>query len=220
MLRTKELRAVQSNVDSLRIQLVTLQTTMYEEQKAQSEIMRLIRADQQLRFGEINRNITDIAANLNENQNRLSKIDEKTAAFQKKFEAKLTSDSVSGNARDEEIGRLFQVCMSDFNAGRFDIAITGFSDLVSQFPESLLAPDAEYWIAECNYAKRAYDKAEKEYIAYIKKYPEGKKLCVALYKLGLAYGKQNKGTSKKMVWKKALEQCPDAPEIQMIKTEL
>lgn len=219
MLRTRELRAVQTHVDSLRTELVTLQKAMYEEQKTQSEIVRLIRADQQLRFGELDRKVSEMAANLNESQSRLSKIDEKTAEFQKKIEAKLSSDSVANGSRNAEIEKLFQICMSDFSAGRFDLAVSGFKDFYVQFPESPLASEAEYWIAECNYAKRSYEQAEKDYIAYVKKYPQGAKLCVALYKLGLVYGKQNKDKSKTMVWKKALEQCPDSPEIQVIKSD-
>lgn len=219
MLRTRELRAVQSHVDSLKTELMALQKSMYEEQKAQTEIVRLIRADQQVHFAELGRTVSDIASNLNENQSRLSKIDEKTAEFQKKLEAKLVADSIAGNSRLAEIEKLFQVCMGDFNAGRFDIAIKGWKDFYAQFPESPLASEAEYWIAECNYAKRAYTEAEKEYISYVKKYPQGSKLCVALYKLGLTYGKQGKDKSKAMVWRKALEQCPDSPEIQVIKTE-
>ena len=43
MLRTRELRAVQSRVDSLHTELVTIQKAMQEEQKTQSEIIRQIR---------------------------------------------------------------------------------------------------------------------------------------------------------------------------------
>ncbi len=220
LLRTTELRAVQSHVDSLRTELMTMQKTMYEEQKTQSEIMRLVRADQQLRFGELERKVSEINANLNENQFRLSKIDEQTADFQKKLNAKFAADSIAGNSRNAEIEKFFQIAMGDFNAGRYEIAMNGFKDLVSQFPDSPLAPEAEYWIAECNYAKRAYNAAEGDYIAYVKKYPQGAKLCVSLYKLGLTYDKQNKGKSKTMVWKKALEQCPDSPEIQVIRAQM
>ncbi|MBN1308680.1 MAG: outer membrane protein assembly factor BamD [Chitinispirillaceae bacterium] len=220
MLRTQELRAVQQRVDSLRTDLMTLQKTMYEEQKAQTEIVRLIRADQQVRFGELDRKVTQIASNLSESQSRLSKIDEQTADFRKKLEAKLVSDSLSQNSRAAEIEKLFQIAMSDFNAGRYDIAINGFKDLFSQFPDSPFAEEAEYWIAECNYAKRAYNAAEMDYISYIKKYPQGTKFCVALYKLGLSYEKQKKAKSKTMVWKKALEQCPDSPEIQVMRAQM
>lgn len=220
MLRTQELRAVQTKVDSLRTDLMALQTKMYEEQKTQSEIIRLMRADQQLRFGELDRKVSEITSNLSESQTRLSKIDEQTADFKKRLEAKMVSDSVSQNSRSAEIEKLFQIAMSDFNAGRYDIAANGFKDLFSQFPESPLAAEAEYWMAECSYAKRDWAGAEQDFISYIKKHPDGAKFCVALYKLGLAYEKQNKAKSKTMVWKKAVEQCPDSPEIQTIKSRM
>lgn len=220
MLRTRELRAVQSRVDSLRTEMVTIQKAMQEEQKAQSEIIRQIRAYQQSRLDALNQKVTAITTNLSENQFRLSKIDEQTTKFQKKLEAKLSADSMINNSRNAEIEKLFQIAMSDFNAGRYNIATNGFKDLFIQFPESPFASEAEYWVAECHYAKRAYNEAERDYINYVKKYPEGSKLCVSLYKLGLAYEKQKKYKSKKMVWKKALVQCPDSDEIQVIRAQM
>jgi len=220
MLRTEELRAVQHHVDSLRTEMVTLQQKMYDEQKNLTEIIRLIRADQQMKFGDIDRKVSQISSNLNENQSRLSKIGEQTSEFQKQIAAKLASDSAANNAQSAEAEKLFQIAMSDFNAGRYDISANGFKDVAAQFPELPLAAESEYWAAECHYAKRNYGDAEKAYIAYVKQYPEGPRLCVALYKLGLTYDKQNKAKSKKMVWKKALEQCPDSPEIQVIKAQM
>ena len=220
MLRTRELRAVQSRVDSLGTEMVTLQQKMYDEQKNLTEVIRLMRADQQMKFGDIDRKVSQISSNLNENQFRLSKIDEQTTEFQKKLEAKLAYDSTAGTTRSAEAEKLFQIAMSDFNAGRYDIAANGFKDFAARFSDLDLAAEAEYWAAECHYAKRNYSDAEKEYIAYVKKYPEGTRLCVALYKLGLSYDKQKKNKSKKMVWKKALEQCPDSPEIQVIKAQM
>ena len=211
---------LQSDVDSLRTQVTTLQGNLEEDQKNQSEILRLIRADQQLRFGELDNKVSQIGANLNENQSRLSKIGEQTSEFQKQISAKLTADSIAENSRNAEIEKLFQIAMSDFNAGRYDIATNGFKDIIIQYPEATIAPNAEYWLAECYYAKRAYAEAEKNYISYVKKFPDGEKLCVSLYKLGLTYEKQRKGKSKKMVWKKALERCPDAPEVNVIKAQM
>ncbi len=219
MLRTQELRAIQTRVDSLGTEMITLQKQMYAEQKNLTEVIRLMRADQQMKFSDIDRKVSEISSNLNENQFRLSKIDEQTSEFQKKLAAKFASDSAAGDARTSEAQKLFQIAMSDFNAGRYDIAVSGFKDLAAQFSDLPIAAEAEYWVAETHYARRKYTDAEQEYIAYVKKYPKGPRLCVALYKLGLAYDKQNKSKSKKMVWKKALEQCPDSPEIQVIKAQ-
>ena len=219
MLRTQELRSVQSRVDSLHHELSSMQKKIIEEQKTQSEMLRLMRADQQVRFNELDRKVSIIEGNLSENQHRLSKIDEKTAEFQKRLEAKLVADSVASNSKTAEIEKLFQIAMSDFNAGRYDIALNGFKDLWQQYPESPLAQEAEYWEIECVYAKKEYANAERAYIGYIKKYPQGPKTCVALYKLGLVYEKQDKIKSKKMVWKKLLEQCPDSQEAKVVQAQ-
>jgi tol-pal system protein YbgF len=218
MLRTQELKAVKTSVDSLHNELTSMQNKLFEEQKAHSEMLRLMRADQQVRFNEIDRKVSAIEGNLSENQYRLSKIDEKAAEFQKKFEAKIISDSISGNAKTAEIEKLFQISMNDFNAGRYDIALGGFQDIMTKYPDAILAQDAEYWMAECSYAKKAYIDAEASYIGYIKKYPQGSKMCVSLYKLGLVYDKQNKAKAQSMVWKKLLEQCPDSDEAKVAKS--
>lgn len=220
MLRTKELRAVKTEVDSLRKELVSLQKTIYEEQKQQGELIRLLRADQQSKLLEIERKLAEISSNISETQYHLSTITQKTVEVNKKLEAKLVADSLNISTKQAEAQKLFQIAMSDFTAGRYDIASKGFKDIVSRFPEISLASEAQYWIAECSYAKKDYSSAEEDYIIYIKKYPEDSKICVALYKLGLTYEKQNKIKSKNMVWKKALEQCPNSPEVQVIKSYL
>lgn len=219
LLRTQELRAVQSHVDSLNSKLADLQTKLYDEEKNQSEMLRLMRADQQARFTELYSKVSNIEGNLSESQTRLSKIDEKTAEFQKKLEAKMTSDSIASNSRSAEIDKLLQVAMSDFNAGRYDIAINGFKDLSSKFPDDPQAQEADYWIAECMYAKKDYEEAEHAYINYLKRYPQGPRFCVSIYKLGLAYDKQKKIKSRDMVWQKLLTQCPESDEAKMVKMQ-
>ncbi len=220
MLRTQELRAIQTKVDSLSNEMTGLQKKVLEEQKSQSEMIRLLRADQQIRFNELDRKVSVIDGNLSENQMRLSKIDEKTAQVQKKIDARLSADSVNESSKNSEAEKLFQIAMSDFNAGRFDIAINSFNDLIAKCPNSPIAQDSEYWIAECLYAKKQYAESEKGYISYIKKYPQGNKMCVSLYKLGLVYEKQNKDKSKNMVWKKLIEQCPDSQEAKVIEAQM
>ncbi len=210
---------VQARVDSLHSELSQMQKQMLEEQKSQSELLRLIRADQQVRFNEIDRKVSTIDGNLNENHARLSKIDEKTAEFNKKLEAKLAADSAVAQSYAVEIEKLFQISMNDFNAGKYDVAVAGFKDFLNQYPESSMASEAEYWIAECLYAKRDYPEAEKAYMSYIKKYAQGNKISVALYKLGLVYSRQNKDKSKAMVWKKLVDQYPDSQEAQVVKAQ-
>jgi TolA-binding protein len=217
VLRTQELYAVQ---DSLRAEIDSLRTKILEEQRNQEELLRLIRADQQVRFSQLEKQIVDVGSGLSENQYRLSRIDEKTADFQKKLEAKLSADSVSTNSRKAEIEKLFQIATGDFNAGRLDIAKAGFKDISSRFPDSPQGQEAEFWTGECGYAKKEFADAETSFLLYFKKYPQGAKACLTLYKLGLCYEKLDKKKSKELVWKKLLDKCPDSQEAQLVKSRI
>ncbi|MFP4165388.1 MAG: tetratricopeptide repeat protein [Chitinispirillaceae bacterium] len=220
VLRTRELRAVQSKVDTLNTEMTALQKKLLEEQNTNSEILRLLRADQQVRFNQLERKVVAIENNLSESQSRLSLIDKKTTEFTKRLERKLADEEAAKEQKKLEIKKLFEIAMSDFNAGRYDMAINGFQDIVNQYPESPQAPESEYWIAESHYAKKDYETAERAYVKFVKKHPESEKFCVCLYKLGLAYDKQDKVKSKKMVWKNLLKRCEDSKVAQVVKAEM
>ena len=215
-------------IDSLNIELAERQNQMMaglmaeqkklmEEQQTNIEMLRLLRADQQMRFSEIDRKVSAIENNVFESQSRLSKLDRQTAEVGRQLSQKLANDEESANQRKLQLEKLFEIAMSDFNAGRYELAVSGFRDFVKQFPEAPQTIDAEYWIAEAYYAKKEYDTAEKEYFEFVKKHPDGSKYCVSLYKLGLTYEHQDKTKSRDMVWKNLLERCPSSPEAQVVK---
>ena len=198
-------------------ELLAEQKKLMEEQQTSTEMLRLLRADQQMRFGEIDRKVSAIENNVSESQSRLSKLDRQTAEVGRQLSQKLANDEEAANQRKLQLEKLFEIAMSDFNAGRYDLAVSGFRDFAKQFPEAPQTIDAEYWIAEAYYAKKEYDTAEKEYMDFVKKYPDGGKYCVAVYKLGLVYENQDKTKRRDLVWKNLLDRCPDSPEAQVVK---
>jgi len=227
VLRTKELVEVQDRVDTLYSKLATLQNKLLEEQvklqeeqKTHSEMMRLVRADILMRFTDIDRRISGIETNIFESHSQLSTLRQTTTEVSRRLEQKLANDEEAANLRKLQLEKLFEIAMGDFNAGRYDLAISGFRDLATQFPESAEAPEAEYWVAESFYAKKDYEAAEKAFFDFVKKYTDGPRYCVALYKLGLAYGHQDKLRSREMIWRNFMNRCPDSPEVQAAKAQL
>jgi len=216
VLRTQELIVLR---DSLGVQMDSLQKKTGEEQATQSEMLRLIRADLQVRFSDLEKRIADLDNRLNENQYRLSKIDEKTGQFQKTLEEKLNADSAQLGSKKAEVEKMFQIASGDFNAGRFDIAIGGFKDIMVRFSDFPKGQEAEYWVAECLYAQKNQAEAEKGYLQYIKDSPQGNKVCASLYKLGLCYEKFDKKKSKDLVWKKLVDQFPDSDEAKIVNAD-
>jgi TolA-binding protein len=215
VLRTQELNAVK---DSLQAEITRLERKIDEQGRTQDELLRFIRADQQTRFSDLEKQIGSFGSDLSENQYRLSRIDEKTADVKRQLEAKLASDSLTVTTRGAEIEKLFRMATADFNAGRYDIARRGFRDISSRFPESAQGQESEYWAGECLYAQKEFADAESALLLYIKKFPQGTKACVALYKLGLCYDRRDKKKSRDLVWKKLLDKCPDTPEARIVKS--
>jgi len=213
-----DLIAAQAKIIEEQNQLLAAQSAMLEEQKTASEMLRLMRADLTLRFNDIDRKVTAIERNLSESQSRISRLDEKTSGLTRRIEQKLASEEDAANQRKVQMEMLFGVAMGDFNAGRYDVAVSGFTDFVKQFPDAPQAPDAEYWIAESRFAKKEYEAAEKEYMQIIKKYPEGSRSCAVFYKLGLVYEQLGKNKSMDMVWNNLLQRCPDSEEAQAVKS--
>jgi TolA-binding protein len=220
IIRVKELKQVQTRVDSLQARLISRQDEMLREQKSQNELLRLIRADQQVRFDELGQKVSSLDGSLSESRYRLTQIDKKTQEIQEQWKAKAVAESTSVNQKNSQMEKLYQIAYSDFTAGRFDLAFNGFADFIKRFPESPLADDASYFSAECWYGKKDADKAEAAFSEYIRKYREGKKICPALYKLGLVFEHRKMLEKRKMVWQKLLSTCASSDEAAMVKDRL
>jgi TolA-binding protein len=219
-LRIKELKEVETRVDSLKAVISLQQEELLKEQKAQNELLRLMRADQQVRFDEIGQKITSLEGSLSESKYRLSQIDKKTQEIQEQWKAKSSADSAAVTQKSTQMDKLYQIAYGDFMAGRFDLAANGFQDFIKQFPEAPLTDEATYFFAECFYGKKEMDKAETAFSDYIRKFREGKKLCPALYKLGLVFESKKQYEKRKLVWHKLSVTCQNSNEAALVKDKL
>jgi len=210
----------QAKLEEQNKSLTEQNTALMEELRVNNEMLRLMRADQSVNFNQINSKVTAIERNLYENQTRLSALDQRTSEVNRRLERRMAADEDADLQRQQQIEKLLEIAMGDFNAGRYDLAINGFQDLTRLFPETPQAAEAEYWIAESNFAKKDYAASERLYLAFINKYPTGPRACVSFYKLGLAYERQNKMQSRDAAWSQLLDRCPDSQEAQAVETQM
>lgn len=220
VVRVQELLLVKNHVDSLKTELTQLQDQIIKEQKKQSELLRLMRATQQVNFNELDRKINILAGNISESQDRLSKIDKKTLEIKKRWEEKARSDSLVEFEKTAEVENMLNIALNDFTAGQYEIALNGFEEIINKYPESSQAEDSYYWIAESYYARKKYVDATTKYKHYIKTYNNGSKVCVALFKLGLIYDRMKQKKARKMVWNKLLTQCPNSEEAEAVRAKM
>lgn len=71
--------------------------------------------------------------------------------------------------------------------GRYKQAIVAFDGFLKNYPDSQYADNAQYWLAEANYAYRQYKQALSEFQRLIAKYPDSSKAQGARLKIAYVY---------------------------------
>jgi tol-pal system protein YbgF len=87
---------------------------------------------------------------------------------------------------------LYNAAYADFSKGNYALAISGFEEYASRFPESDLADNALYWIGECHFSQGEFPAAVQSLDAMLEKYPQSDRAPAANLKKGLALLEDNK----------------------------
>jgi tol-pal system protein YbgF len=76
---------------------------------------------------------------------------------------------------------LFNNARRDQSGGQLDLALAQYQDFLKAFPDSDLAPAAQYYIGEIYYNKKDYARAREAFDLVLEKYPENSKTPDAMY---------------------------------------
>jgi TolA-binding protein len=82
--------------------------------------------------------------------------------------------------------KLWESALSDYYAGQYDLAISGFTDYIRSFPKSETADDAQVLICNAYLTDGKYQKAVEACDVAIRTYPSGDKIPDAYYRKGVA----------------------------------
>jgi tol-pal system protein YbgF len=92
---------------------------------------------------------------------------------------------------------LYNNALRDYNGGKNDLAIQEFSDYIKFYPDTDLAGNSYFYIAEVQYKTGDFQRAVANYDLVLQNFPSGNKAAAAELKKGFALlelGKQDEGT--------------------------
>ena len=78
----------------------------------------------------------------------------------------------------------YQVALELLREERYDQSAASFKQFLVAFPDSDLASNAQYWLAESHYASNQFEQALNEFAVVIDAYPGSTKVPDALLKIG------------------------------------
>ena len=136
--------------------------------------------------------------------------------------AKDEGEIPKGPSKDSASGekRFYDLAYAHYRAGKYDLALSGFNNFLSRYPDSKLADNAQFWIGECFMGLKAYEKAILAYQDVIKKFPKGNKVPNALLRQAGAFLEIRDKTSSRLLLKKIIEKYPNSSEAKTARKKL
>jgi len=89
-----------------------------------------------------------------------------------------------GTAQSPE--SIYYTAYSDYIKKNYDLAVEGFEQFISLYPNNGLADNSLYWIGECYYSQKKYQEAVNTFNRLRTQYSDGDKVPDAILKEGFA----------------------------------
>jgi tol-pal system protein YbgF len=164
------------NVNKVAASIANLQATLQKQQ-----------GDQGSHVEQLSGQIQALNDTLDELKARLAKVSkqlEDLQSAQQSLAAQQAQQQAQANAPPPDV--LYNNALRDFNAGKNDLAIQEFNDYIKFYPNTDLAGNSYFYLADIEYRQGNFQQAVKDYDQVIQNVPTGNKAPSAQLKKGFA----------------------------------
>ncbi|MFL5563292.1 MAG: tol-pal system protein YbgF [Gemmatimonadaceae bacterium] len=116
--------------------------------------------------------------------------------------------------------QLFQLALDQLRRGSAVAARSGFQDLLRQYPNSDVAPEAQFYIAQSFETEGSIASADSAYGLVVSRYPQSTRAPSALYKRALALQAQGKVRGARAALDQVIRQYPRSDEAVLARDRL
>ncbi|NOY61467.1 MAG: tetratricopeptide repeat protein [Calditrichaeota bacterium] len=150
-------------------------------------------------------------------KNKLRKLDQKISSLETVLEQK--SPSRTETLSTEDFYNEYKIAVQKFDERDYSAAANIFKSLMAQDPTNRLASNCQYWIGECEYATKNFEKAVDAFQRTLE-YPNSTKTDDALIMLGLSFKKINQFKVAKQYFERLLAEYPDSEYANLAKRSI
>ena len=115
---------------------------------------------------------------------------------------------------------LYNNALRDYNAAQYDLASQEFSDYLKFYPNTDLAGNAQFYLADMEYRQGNFEQAVGDYEKVIQQYPEGNKVPAAQLKKGMALAKLGRRSEAVKTFNSLVQSYPRTLEAQQAREQL
>jgi tol-pal system protein YbgF len=212
-----QMTLLRSGLDSLRVQVDTLQAHNVLALEMMSETRREVAEQRDLllstrattgtssqemgeQMARLENRLTDVMSRINQSQQR-------------------ATPPPAGSGQGDP-NQLYDQAAQDLTQGRYGLALQEFRDFVRRFPSVDLSDNAQYGVGECFFAQTQFDSAAVAYADVEARWKDGDKVPAALYKLALSQDKLGKKDAAKKTFEDLVKRFPNSGEAQLARERL
>ncbi|MBN2439038.1 MAG: tol-pal system protein YbgF [Deltaproteobacteria bacterium] len=107
-----------------------------------------------------------------------------------------------------------------FKEAKYEKSREAFENFLKQYPGTEFSDNAQFWIGECYYFEKKYEKAIIEYDKVTKNFPGGNKVPYALLKQGLSFLKLGDKASGKLLLQQVTKDYPNTSQARIARAKL
>ena len=115
---------------------------------------------------------------------------------------------------------LYNNGLRDYNANKTDLATQEFSDYLKYYPNTDLAGNASFYLAEIEFKAGNYAQAAKDYDKVLENFPSGNKVAAAHLKKGYSFAELGQKDAAVAELQALIQRFPRAPEAAQAKEKL
>ena len=115
---------------------------------------------------------------------------------------------------------LYRIGRDQFTRGGNSAARAALSDLLKRYPDSELAADAQFLIAEAFAAEGTTARADSAYATVVSKYGQSPRAPTALYKRGVMAQTARRTTTAKRLYNELIDKYPSSDEAELARERL
>jgi tol-pal system protein YbgF len=116
--------------------------------------------------------------------------------------------------------RMLDSAKSDYFAGQWSLAVSGFEALVRAFPRSEAAGEAQFYIGETYYAQNKWREAIDAYGLVLEKYRNTTWVPDAYRKRGQAYAQSGQPDKAREMWEAVIKSYPESDAARLAAQDL
>ncbi len=217
--------------DSIRaVQLVEILTTLRnvtDSISLFSSRLNRMRAESQSDMRALKQDVSAIQTTTGQSQDRLqqlrAQIEERNRRSSPPAAVISPADTVTKSAPPPDApgpNELFQIGKDQLTRGGNSAARSAFTDFLKRFPDSELAADAQFYIAESYAAEGSHALADSAYATVVSKYGESPRAPTALYKRGVIAQTAGRTTSAKRLYNDLIKRYPSSDEAELARERL